>query len=231
MFIFAGWHISSLLLETPALPTPIETVPVLIEYASALSSDFFISFYRVAISLVIAVVLGAPLGLWLGRAGIAETLFTPVFYILYPVPKIVILPILLVLLGLGHAPKIVLIALTIFFQVVIVMHDAAKNLPEQTIQSMRSLGAGKADMWRHVIIPASLPELFTCLRVSSGIAIAILFFAEAIAGSTGLGYFIMNSWAMVNYARMFAGIIALAVLGLIFYLVFDIVERLVNAHR
>ena len=70
-----------------------------------------------------------------------------------------------------------------------------------------------------------MPQLFTTLRVSSAVAIAVLFFAEAIAGSTGLGYSIMNSWGMVNYPRMFAGIVALAILGVIFYELFDLVER------
>ena len=76
-----------------------------------------------------------------------------------------------------------------------------------------------------MIFPATMPQLFTTLRVSSAVAIAVLFFAEAIAGSTGLGYFIMNSWGMVNYPRMFAGIVALALLGVIFYELFDLIER------
>ena len=151
--------------------------------------------------------------------------FSPVLYILYPLPKIVLLPILLVLLGLADAPKIALISLTVFFQVVVVMRDAAKAIPQATLLSVRSLGASRWDEWRHVVLPATLPELFTTLRVSSAVAIAVLFFAEAIAGSTGLGYFIMESWAMVNYPRMFAGIIALGALGVLIYELFDLLER------
>ena len=80
-------------------------------------------------------------------------------------------------------------------------------------------------MWRYVVLPATLPELFTTLRVSCAVAIAVLFFSESIAGSTGLGYFIMESWAMVNYPRMFAGIIALGALGVLIYELFDLLER------
>ncbi|MBR2522162.1 MAG: hypothetical protein IKE61_03445 [Coriobacteriales bacterium] len=69
------------------------------------------------------------------------------------------------------------------------------------------------------------------VHTSSGIAIAVLFFAEAIAGSTGLGNFIMESWAMISYTRMFAGIIALAILGVLIYEAFDLVERRVTRHR
>lgn len=225
LFVLLLWQIAALLLQTPALPTPAQTIPVFAAHAASLAPSFAVSLYRVFVALLIAVALGAPLGLALGRSRHADALFSPVFYLLYPLPKIVFLPILLVLLGLGDAPKIALIALTVFFQVVIVMRDAANSISEEMVVSVRSLGGSSADVWRHVILPATLPDLFTTLRVSSGIAIAILFFAEAIAGSTGLGYFIMQSWAMVNYPRMFAGILALALLGVLFYVVFDVAER------
>ena len=230
-FVLAGWEITALILDTPALPTPAATVPVFFSYASEMLPDFLTSLYRVLVSLLIGVALALPIGLALGRCPKADALFAPVLYILYPLPKIVILPILLVLLGLGGAPKIALIALTIFFQVIVVMRDAAKAIPQNTIESVRSLGCTRIDMLRHVTIPATLPDLFTTLRVSSGIAIAVLFFAEAIAGSTGLGYFIMESWAMISYTRMFAGIIALAILGVLIYEAFDLVERRVTRHR
>ena len=230
-FVLLAWELGSLALDTPAFPTPQETVPVFCMYAESLFPDFCISLHRVGFSLVVGTVLGLPLGLFLGRSRKVDALFAPVLYILYPLPKIVILPILLVLLGLGGTPKIVLITLTIFFQVVMVMRDAAKAIPEQTVTSVRSLGGGKLDVWRHVIIPSTLPELFTTLRVSTAIAIAVLFFSESIAGSTGVGYFIMNSWAMVNYPRMFAGIIALAILGVLIYLFFDICERRLTRWR
>ena len=224
-FVLAGWEATAWLVQSPALPTVEQTIPVFVRYAGDIWPDFCISFYRVVVALVIGTAVAAPLGLALGRSPKADALFAPVLYMLYPLPKIVLLPILLVLLGLADAPKIVLIALTVFFQVIVVMRDAAKAIPESCIESVRSLGATKADQWLHVILPVTLPALFTTLRVSSGIAIAILFFAESIAGSTGVGYFIMNSWALVNYPRMFAGIIALAILGLIVYLAFDIAER------
>ena len=224
-FVLVAWELGALALNTPAFPTPQETVPVFCQHAESLWPDFCISLHRVGFSLVVGTVFGLPLGLALGRSPRADQLFAPVLYILYPLPKIVILPILLVLLGLGGTPKIVLITLTIFFQVVMVMRDAAKAVPEQTLLSVRSLGAGKWDEWRYVVLPATLPQLFTTLRVSTAIAIAVLFFAESIAGSTGVGYFIMNSWAMVDYPRMFAGIIALALLGVAVYVFFDVCER------
>ena len=223
--VLGGWEVAALLINKPVLPTPAEAAALFIQFLPEMAPDFGISFGRVALSLALGTLLGLPAGLALGRSKKADQLLSPALYTLYPLPKIVLLPILLTLLGLGSEPKIALITLTVFFQVVVVMRDAAKNIPEATLLSVRSLGARPWQLWRHVILPATLPELFTTLRVSSAVAIAVLFFAEAIAGSTGIGYFIMNSWSMVNYPRMFAGVIALALLGVIIYEAFDIAER------
>lgn len=230
-FVLLAWELGALALHTPAFPTLQETIPVFCAFAPSMVADFLISLHRVGFSLVVGTLLGLPLGLLLGRCPRVDALFAPVLYILYPLPKIVILPILLVLLGLGGTPKIALITLTVFFQVVMVMRDSARGIPEPLVASVRSLGGSRWDVWRHVVIPSTLPELFTTLRVSVAIAIAVLFFSESIAGSTGLGYFIMNSWAMVNYPRMFAGIIALALLGVAIYLFFDVCERRLTRWR
>ena len=230
-FVLAGWHITAVLLQTPALPTPAETIPVFAQYAVSMWPDFLISLERVTLALVIAAVLGVPCGLALGRSPRLDALFGPVLYIMYPLPKIVLLPILLVLFGLADAPKIVLISLTVFFQVLVAVRDSVHAVPESAVLSIRSLGGTRWDEYVHVTVPATLPAVFTSLRIGVGTAIAVLFIAEAMAGSTGLGYYIMQSWSMVNYPRMFAGIIAMALLGVALYAVFDIVERSLTRWR
>jgi len=229
--ILLGWHLTSLALNSPALPTPVQTLPMLQKFAPQLAPDFFISFYRVIAAMFLGTVIAMPLGLAVGRSPRLDALLAPILYILYPIPKIVLLPVLLVLLGLADAPKIVLIAITIFFQVLVTVRDAAKAVPMGAVLSVRSLGASRLDIFAHVVVPSSLPDLFTALRISSGTAVAILFFAEAIAGSTGLGYFIVDSWAMINYPRMFAGIILMALLGVVLYEAFDFAERRLTRWR
>ena len=230
-FVFAGWWITAVLVDSPALPTPAETLPMIAANADALWPFFWVSAGRVVAGLAIGTVLAAPIALACSRSPRVDALFAPVLYVLYPIPKVVFLPILLVLLGLADAPKIVLIALTVFFQVLVAVRDAVRAVPESLVLSARSLGASRWGVYRHVLMPATLPAVFTSLRIGTGTAIAVLFIAEAIAGSTGLGYFIMQSWAMVNYPRMFAGILALAVLGIVLYALFDIAERLLTRWR
>ncbi len=230
-FILAGWWATSVALHSPALPTPGATFAVLAANVHALAPDFVVSAYRVVASVAIGTVLAVPIALVCARSGVLDGLFAPVLYLLYPIPKVVLLPILLVFLGLADAPKIALISITVFFQVLVAVRDAVRGLPQDQIDAVRALGASSADVLRLVIAPATLPAVLTSLRISTGTAIAVLFFAEAIAGSTGLGYFIMQSWALVNYARMFAGIIAMAVLGVALYAVIDLVERRVARWR
>ena len=231
VFIVAGWWITALAVNSPALPTPAQTVEVLGSNVDVLIPFFWTSAYRVVASLLIGTILAVPIAQLCARSRVLDGLFAPVLYLLYPIPKVLLLPILLVLFGLADAPKIVLISLTVFFQVLVAVRDAVKAVPESALISVRALGGSAWDEYRHVYVPATLPAVFTSLRIGVGTAIAVLFIAEAMAGSTGLGYFIMQSWSMVNYPRMFAGIIALALLGLVLYAVFDLLERRLTRWR
>ena len=231
VFIIAGWWITALLVDSPALPTPDAAVAVLAANVSQLVPYFLTSAWRVIVSLVIGTVLAVPIAHVCARSRALDTLFAPVLYLLYPIPKVVLLPILLVLFGLADAPKIVLISLTVFFQVLVAVRDAVRAVPESAVVAIRSLGGSRWDEYRHVAVPATMPAVFTSLRIGVGTAIAVLFIAEAMAGSTGLGYYIMQSWSMVNYPRMFAGIIAMALLGVVLYAIFDIVERRLTRWR
>lgn len=224
LVVLLGWHLTALVVNSPALPTPLATVPMIAQYMPAIAPAFWISFYRIALGLAIGTIPAVPIGLILGRSPQADRVLAPVLYLLYPVPKIVLLPVLLVLLGLADAPKVALIALTVFFQVLMSVRDAAKLVPDDAVTSVRSLGASRLAIYRHVVVPAVLPELFTALRIGSGTAVAVLFLAESFAGSTGLGYFIVDSWGILNYPRMFAGIVAMAVLGVVLYAIFDVAE-------
>ena len=231
VFIVAGWWITALLVNSPALPTPAAAVEVLLANMGQLVPYFWTSAWRVAVSLVIGTALAVPLAQACARSRTLDALFAPVLYLLYPIPKVVLLPILLVLLGLADAPKVVLISLTVFFQVLVAVRDSVRAIPESALLAIRSLGGSRWDEYRHVIAPATMPAVFTSLRIGVGTAIAVLFIAEAMAGSTGLGYYIMQSWSMVNYPRMFAGIIAMAVLGLVLYAIFDLAERRLTRWR
>lgn len=227
-FIVAGWWITAVLVNSPALPTPGETMEVLAGNADRIAPYFWTSTYRVVAGLAIGTLLAVPIAQVCARSHVLDALFAPTLYLLYPVPKVVLLPILLVLLGLGDVPKVALIALTVFFQVLVAVRDAVRSTPESAVLSIRSLGGSRWHEYVHVVVPATLPAVFTSLRIGVGTAIAVLFIAESFAGSTGLGHFIVFEWGKLNYPAMFAGVIALALLGLALYALFDLAERLLT---
>lgn len=224
--LVVAWYILAALLRIPALPSPIMVFSDFFRLIPGeLSRHFLISSYRVIVSIILGVLLALPAGLVLGREEILDRFIAPVVFVLYPIPKVVFLPILLLLLGLGNLSKIVLITIIVFFQILVTTRDAAKEIPRQTILSMKSLGATRGQIYRYVVYPASLPKMFTALRIASGTAIAVLFFAESFATEEGLGYFIMDAWSRFSYSDMFGGIVAMALLGILIYELLNVLER------
>lgn len=229
--VIVSWWLLSVLVGSPALPTPWATVPVLMENLTRMAPEFAVSLERILLAMAIGTLLGAPIGLALGRSRILDVYLSPVMYILYPLPKIVLLPILLVLFGIGGQAKVVLISIAVLFQMVVTMRDAARSVPRESIEAMQSFGAGRLRILRDVVLPSTIPSLFTALRVSTATSVAMLFIAESMAGSSGLGYFIMHSWSILEYPRMFSGIVAMAFMGIILYELFDFAEHRLTAWR
>ena len=227
VIVFLAWHFGSIWLHKPFLPTPWASVQALavLWRQDNMGMHFLISAYRVIASILLALLFAVPLGLFMGRHVKVDQLLGPMVYLLYPLPKVVFLPIIVVLMGLGNKPKILLIALVVFFQILVVTRDAAKAVPKASEQSMRSLSSSSWQMYQHLIIPYCLPKILTALRVTLGTAIAVLFFAETFASFDGLGYFIQEGMETRNYPAMYAGILSMAMLGIGLYALVDLAER------
>ncbi|HLN64782.1 MAG TPA: ABC transporter permease [Symbiobacteriaceae bacterium] len=223
----AMWEALALGMHTPAMPRLAEALKAFGQSVTEgpLLGHFGISLYRVTISTLISLVLGVPLGLYLGRTGGA--IGNVLVYLTHPIPKVVFLPVIIVAVGIGDASKILVITLVIFFQIVVTVKDAASSVGRGLIRSVQSLGGGEWAIFRHVILPASLPGIFTALRLSTGTAVAVLFFAETYATKLGLGALVWDAWSMRNYGLMFAGVMTMALLGFGFYVLLDWLERLV----
>jgi len=222
--LLAGWELLSLAVASPALPSPTLALSAFVRLLGDLLPQIAVSAWRVLAALAIGTVLAVPLGLLLGRSPRADAVAAPLVFLSYPVPKVVFLPVLLIVLGLGSLSKITLITLIVFFQILVTARDAARSIPPASVLSVRSLGASSAEVFRHVVFPAALPEIFTALRIGSGTAIAVLFFAESIAGSSGIGWYIVDAWGRIDYQAMFAGILGMALLGVLLYELLDALE-------
>ena len=198
-FLFLGgcWHAGALALGPDLLPDPVATIRL---FAESLGTPEFwghilVSLWRLTLGLVAAVAVAFPLGLLLGHCRAAELAGSPLLFITYPLPKIVLLPVFFTLVGLGDASRVLLIALTTGYQVLVIIRAGrSASIPPGPRPSAR--WAATAEAVRHLYVPAALPALFTSLKVASGTAVAVLFLAESFATTSGLGYLIMDAWGM-----------------------------------
>jgi ABC-type nitrate/sulfonate/bicarbonate transport system permease component len=225
MFIVV-WQILAWIVHRSILPSPLTVVPIFFgSIFKDLGLHFLASTGRVMAAIILAVIAAVPIGLILGQTPKLDRVFAPLIAITYPIPKIVLLPVIYVLMGITDISKIFLIALIIFFQILVVVRDEAANLQPELILSVRSLGAGRRALFRYVYFPASLPAVLTALRISVGTAIAVLFIAEQSLTTYGLGYYIVvETYQVLQYPQMYAGILAMSLLGLILYFLISALE-------
>ena len=221
------WQIVAVTVRMPILPTPLSALTTLArELARNLGRHFLVSLLRVVASITLAVALATPVGLVLGQSQRLNRLFSPFIYLLYPIPKVVLVPIVLLFLGVGNAPKIVIVTMILFFQILVLVRDSAASIKPEIVTSVRSLGAGRRALFRFVYLPASVPAVLTAVRQSIGTAVAVLYIAELFATRYGLGYYIyIQGSTLFDYPKMYAGVIAMSVLGLGLYFLVDAVER------
>jgi ABC-type nitrate/sulfonate/bicarbonate transport system permease component len=227
MIIIVGWQLAAWLVNEPVLPGPYTVMVTFIsELSRGLIGHFLASLWRVAVSVVAAVALAAPAGLVMGQSKRLNQLLSPVIYFIYPIPKVVFVPVFLLLFGIGDLPKIGIIFVILFFQILVLVRDQASGLRPELIQSVRSLGAGRRALFRYVFLPASLPAILTALRQSVGTAVAVLYVAELFATQRGLGHYIsLNGSVFFNYPAMYAGVVAMSILGLGMYFTVDWLEK------
>lgn len=224
--IIIFWWILHIILNSNIIPSPYNVIinffdiliPKLIKHLA-------MSLYRIVTAVVFALIIGVSIGLVVGINDNIDKYISPVIYLIYPIPKIAFLPFFMLLFGLGNRSKIILIMVIIIFQIIVTTRDSVKNINPKYFYSARSVGVKGWQVYKHLIIPAILPQILTALRITVGTSIAVLFYAENFATRYGIGYFIMNSWVMVNYIDMFSGILAISILGLLIFKLIDLLEN------
>ena len=221
------WGILAAILNQPILPTPFQVALELFkELPGDLGWHFAASLWRVLASMTLSILIAAPVGLILGQSERLGNFFSPVIYLLYPIPKVVLVPIVLLFLGINDFSKIFIIFLILFFQILVLVRDQAAGIRQEMLYSVRSLGAGRRALFRFVYLPASLPAIFTALRQSIGTAVAVLYIVELVATRRGLGYYIyIQGSTLFDYPKMYAGVLAMSLLGFGLYFATDILHK------
>lgn len=221
------WVIGYLALRSEVLPAPWQVYRHMLQMDwTALAEHSLQSLARIAWGIVLASVLGWLLALGmvsLPRFGRSLSTF---IYFSYPIPKLALLPVVMLLAGLGEVTKVIMIVLIILFQLAVTMRDALLQIPAEHFALLQSLGASWSARLRHILLPAVLPAFLSALRIALGTAISVLFVTETYGTTLGLGYYITDAWMRIDYLDMYAGIALLSVIGLSIFVLIDLLEAL-----
>ncbi len=221
------WQAASWCLGELVLAGPVEVSRRL--FVEAHHAKFWMhvgsSWFRIAAALAISFVAAVPLGLLLGSSRRLDRVARPIIHLTYPVPKIVFLPIVFIIFGLGDAGKIAMLSIILFFQLLITTRDAARSVTRSARYSLYSLGGSRVDLFRHVIWPSCLPAVFTALRIATGTVVAVLFFVESVGTRYGMGFYILDAWGRADIQGICVGMVVMALMGVVLYETFDVLEK------
>jgi NitT/TauT family transport system permease protein/taurine transport system permease protein len=214
------------------LPTPVsvlQNLQTLITIGLAqktLFDDVWISVARVGVGFLAAVAIGVPVGILMGWNDVIFKVIDPFIQFIRPVPPLAYIPLLVVWLGIGEVPKVVLILIGTLPVIIISTVSGVRGTPIQRIRVAQCLGANPLQLFFHTILPSALPEIFTGMRVGIGVAWSCLVAAELIAADAGLGWLVEYAGQNLQVGIIFVGIIAIGLSGYLMELIIRALESL-----
>jgi ABC-type nitrate/sulfonate/bicarbonate transport system permease component len=183
--------------------------------------------YRVFAGYIIGAVPAIAIGLIMAMFKPVRIFFDPLIAALFPIPKVALMPLLLLAFGFGDASKIALVATAVFFPVVVNTYAGAANIDKIYWDVAKNYGASSYIMFTRIVFFGALPMIFAGLKIALAVSFVVLVAAEFVASKSGLGYLIWNSWELLQVDYMFVGIVVIGVLGLITAVLFQELENLV----
>ncbi|MBM2618184.1 ABC transporter permease [Actinoplanes sp. LDG1-06] len=218
------WGFSLTGFDIPAPPEVLKRGGELIADGT-LADDVLASLGRVLAGFVLGVALAIPVGFLMGWYGVARGLLEPWVQFFRTIPPLAIIPLAVVLMGIGETPKIFVIFLASFLACVIATFQGVVNVDKTLINAARVLGAKDGTIFARVVVPASTPFILVGMRVGLGSSWATLVAAELIAAQQGLGYRMQSAQLYYDLPTIFVGLISIGVLGLLMDRVLLLAER------
>ncbi len=185
----------------------------------------YASLRRILWGFSIACITGVGVGVLIGFFSIPEAIGNPLIAATFPIPKIAILPLLILWLGIGEPSKVAVIALGVFFPMAINVYTGVKNVDPLLIKAALSLGSNRTRIIRKVILPSILPMIFAGMKLGIGIALLLVVAAEMVAADAGIGFLILTAADLMETKKLMVGLILLSLLGLFFNWLFQKLER------
>jgi NitT/TauT family transport system permease protein len=184
-----------------------------------------VTLYRVFTGFVIGCIPGIVVGLLMAMFRPVRIFFDPLIASLFPIPKIALMPLLLLAFGFGDASKIALVVIAVFFPVVVNTYVGAANIEKIYWDVAKNYGATQWMVFRRIVFFGALPMIFAGLRIALAVSFIVLVASEFVATKAGIGYLIWNSWELLQVDVMFVGIVTVGILGLIATVALQEIQR------
>lgn len=185
-----------------------------------------ISVERILLGFIVGALPGVFIGIAMGLSPLVRAALEPMINATYPIPKLALMPLILLIFGLGETSKIFTIAIGVFYLVAINTLTGVLSIDKIYLDVAKSFGAGKLDFYRTVALPGALPMIFAGLKLGMGMALILIVAAELSAAQAGIGWMIWRAYDMFDIEKMFSALIMLSLLGYVFSLLLDWLERL-----
>lgn len=223
------WQVAATLAwVNPAIFPPLDTIAAALWkgiVSGALIDDIAISLQRSGTAFAAAVILGIPLGLFMGQIRAVERALDPILQLFRQTSALALYPVFILLLGLGETSKVFVIFWATLFPILLATIGGVKQVDGKLVEMARTYGAGRLTVFRRVVLPASVPAIFVGLRLSATTALLLLIAAEMIGANKGIGFQVMYAQYNFQIPLMFAAIFLLAFTGLAANVVLVLLQR------
>ncbi len=228
--VLALWQLLSELriLDARYVPSPTDIAAA--AWHLALSGELWThiaaTLYRLVLGFLIGSIPGILIGMLMGLSWVFRAAVDPIVSATYPVPKIAVLPLLMLVFGIGDASKVAVVAISVVYLTIINTMAGVLSIERTYFDVARNFKTPPLKLFFRLILPGSLPMIFAGLRISLGVSMIVVVSAEFVASNAGIGYLIWSSWETLLVENMFVGILVITILGFFSNLALREIERL-----
>jgi NitT/TauT family transport system permease protein len=215
------------LIDTRFFPAPSAIIAKLIEMARSgeLTENVLISLQRIVLGFLLggvpAIAIGIAMGIWRPVRAIVD----PLIVATYPIPKSSLLPLILLIFGLGEMSKVVMVAIGVFYPMAINATAGVLQINQIYLDVGKSFKASPWDTFRTIALPGALPFIMTGVKLGAGLALILIAIAEMVGAKSGIGYMIWSAWETFAVAKMYVGLFVIALIGFAISLLLNEIER------
>jgi NitT/TauT family transport system permease protein len=226
--LVVAWDLATRIFDWPIwlVPKPLDVVEAMWESRALLPRQFWVTLLETLAGFGLAVAVGVPLAVLIAVSRVLERTIYPVLLALNAVPKIAIAPILILWMGFGYGPKVMVALLLCVFPIVISTATGLQSTPAELVELTRSLCASRRQIFLKVRFPAAMPQVFVGLKVAISLAVIGAVIGEFVGSSEGLGWVIVNTSSNLNTPLAFGAMALLAVMSVALFYALVVLERL-----